>query len=465
MVEYFDPVMLARIQFAFTISFHIIFPAFTIGLASFLVVLEALRIKTGQNIYMEIYDLWIKIFALSFGMGVVSGLVLSYQFGTNWSEFSYRIGNVVGPLLGFEVLTAFFLEATFLGIMLFGRDKVSPRMHFTSTCIVAAGTLVSAFWILSVNSWMQTPTGYSIESNGVLMPENWFQIIFNPSFPYRFIHMITAAYLSTAFVVAGVSGWYFIKRKCIAHAKIMFIMSMLMALVVAPLQIFFGDLHGLNTLKYQPIKVAAMEGAWDTETNAPFRVFAVPDSSKETNNYSLEIPYLTSMILTHSVDGEVKGLKDWPASERPPVSIVFYSFRVMIAIGVMMALTGFIALYLFLKQKLFTATWFHRWCVLLSPSGFIAVLAGWFVTEVGRQPYSVFGVLKTSDLVSPVIGAEVLTSLLAFIVVYLFVFFMGTYYIINLIRKGPGNKDSMELYGQHGVHEPLRLSEILHLEK
>lgn len=465
MFEYFDAVMLARIQFAFTISFHIIFPAFTIGLASFLVVLEALRIKTGQKIYMEIYDLWVKIFALSFGMGVVSGLVLSYQFGTNWSDFSYKIGNVVGPLLGYEVLTAFFLEATFLGIMLFGRDKVSPRMHFTSTCIVAVGTLVSAFWILSVNSWMQTPTGYSVDVNGIFMPENWLQIIFNPSFPYRFVHMITAAYLSTAFVVAGVSGWYLIKGKCIAHAKIMFVMSMLMALFVAPLQILVGDLHGLNTLKYQPIKVAAMEGAWETETNAPFRVFAIPDSKLETNNYSLEIPYLTSMILTHSIDGEVKGLKDWSASERPPVGIVFYSFRIMLAIGVMMALTGFIALYLYFKKQLFSATWFHKWCLLLTPSGFVAVLAGWFVTEVGRQPYSVFGVLKTSDLVSPVIASEVLTSLIAFIVVYLFVFFMGIYYMVNLVKKGPGSADTMEFYGQHGVHEPVRLSEILHLEK
>lgn len=467
MLDFLDAVFLARVQFAFTVSFHILFPAFTIGLASFLVVLEALRIKTGQKVYMDIYDLWVKIFALSFGMGVVSGLVLSYQFGTNWSDFSYRIGNVVGPLLGYEVLTAFFLEASFLGIMLFGRDKVSPRMHFISTCIVAGGTLVSAFWILSVNSWMQTPTGYSITSEGVFMPESWLQIIFNPSFTYRFLHMITAAYLSTAFVVAGVAGWYLLNNKFLKHAKIMFVMSMLMALIVAPLQIIIGDFHGLNTLKHQPVKVAAMEGVWETETQAPLRLFAVPDQKNQTNNYSVEVPGLASLILTHSVDGTVKGLKEWPIEEQPPVAVVFYSFRIMVGIGILMALTGIIALILYTKHKLFTTKWFAKWCVLLTPSGFLALLAGWFVTEVGRQPYTVYGLLKTSDMVSPLQTHQVASSLLAFLIVYLFVFSMGVYYMLNLVKKGPGGElsDDEELYGQHGVHHPLTLSEIFHLNK
>lgn len=465
MSDLLDPVMLSRIQFAFTVSFHIIFPAFTIGLASFLVVIEALRIKTGQKIYEEIYDLWVKIFALSFGMGVVSGLVLSYQFGTNWSDFSHKVGNVVGPLLGYEVLTAFFLEASFLGIMLFGRNKVPPKIHFLSTCIVAFGTLISAFWILSVNSWMQTPTGYSVQANGVLMPENWLAIIFNPSFPYRFVHMITAAYLTTAFVVGGVSAWYLLKHKAVAHAKIMFAMSMGMALFVAPLQIFFGDLHGLNTLKHQPVKVAAMEGIWETEANASLRLFAIPDSEKETNSFSVEVPYLASMILTHSTDGKVKGLKAWPKSERPPVGIVFYSFRIMVGLGLLMALTGIIALFLYFRHTLFNTRWFLKLCLLLTPSGFIALLAGWFVTEVGRQPYVVYGLMKTGQVASPLASYQVLTSLLAFLVVYLFVFAMGVFYMLKIMRKGPEQPDTMELYGQHGVDRPINTAEIFHLAK
>lgn len=464
-LDSFDPVILARIQFAFTISFHIIFPAFTIGLASFLVVLDGLKLKTGQDIYAEIYDVWVKIFALSFGMGVVSGLVLSYQFGTNWSEFSYRIGNVVGPLLGYEVLTAFFLEASFLGIMLFGREKVSIKIHFLATCIVAVGTIISAFWILAVNSWMQTPAGYSINTEGIFMPENWLQIIFNPSFPYRFIHMLTAAYLTTAFVVGGASAWYLLKKKHFAHAKIMFFMSMLMALFIAPIQIFLGDLHGLNTLEHQPAKVAAMEGIWENEKQAALRLFAVPDSINEKNNFALEIPYLSSLILTHSFDGEVKGLKNWPKAERPPVNIVFYCFRVMVGLGLLMALTGFIALVLFLRHKLFSTKWFLRWCTLLTPSGFIAVLSGWFVTEVGRQPYLVYGLLRTSEVASPLTVQQVLISLLAFIFVYCFVFTMGVYYMIKIIKKGPGKKYHIDVYGQHGVAQPLTISEILHLNK
>ena len=462
-----DPVILSRIQFAFTIGFHIIFPAFTIGLASFLVVISALRIKTKQPIYEEIYNLWVKIFALSFGMGVVSGIVLSYQFGTNWSEFSHKVGNVVGPVIGYEVLTAFYLEASFLGIMLFGRKRVSPTMHFIATCIVAAGTLLSAFWILSAASWMQTPAGYSIGSDGVFVPENWLEILFNPSFPWRFIHMVLACYLTTAFVIGGTSAWYLLKHKHVKHAKIMFIMSMMMALVVAPLQIFFGDQHGLNTLKHQPIKVAAMEGAWDTETHAPFRIFAIPNQSKMKNNYSIKIPYASSLVLTHSLSGEVKGLKDWPKAEHPNVPLVFYSFRVMIAIGLLMAFVGVVALILFFKNKLFTTPWFLRLCIVLTPSGFIALLAGWVVTEAGRQPYLVYGLLKTADLVSPVPAHHILLSLISFVIVYFFVFSMGTYYMFNLVRKGPSALDEnleTELGVGHSVLKPLSVRDIFHLK-
>ena len=470
MLDSLDPVLLSRIQFAFTISYHIIFPAFTIGLASFLVVISALRIKTNEIIFEEIYNLWVKIFAVSFGMGVVSGIVLSYEFGTNWAEFSHRVGNVIGPLLGYEVLTAFFLEASFLGIMLFGRKRVSPKMHFMATCIVAIGTLISAFWILSAASWMQTPAGYSVDKNGIYHPESWLQILFNPSFPYRFVHMVIACYLSTAFLVGGASAWYLLKNKYVKHAKIMFFMSMLMALFVAPIQLIIGDLHGLNTLKHQPIKIAAIEGAWETETQAPFRIFTVPDQKEMKNNYTLEIPYGSSLILTHSLNGEIKGLKDWPRSEHPNVPFVFYSFRVMIGLGLLMVLTGIIALGLYYKNKLFTARWFLRWCILMSPSGLLAILAGWYVTEAGRQPYLVYGLLRTVDLASPIPAHQVLLSLTAFVVVYCFVFTMGAYYMLNLVRKGPGTtehkkNEDLDGYGEHSILKPLSVMEIFHLKK
>jgi cytochrome d ubiquinol oxidase subunit I len=436
MLSELDPILLARIQFAFTVSFHIVFPAFTIGLASWLAVVEGLWLKTGNKTYKEIYKFWIKIFAVCFGMGVVSGVVMSYQFGTNWSVFSDRVGSVIGPLLGYEVLTAFFLEASFLGIMLFGWNRVSDKMHFVSTLIVAVGTLVSAFWILAANSWMQTPQGFEIDSNGLLQPTNWLEVIFNPSFPYRFVHMILAAYLTTAFTVGGVAAWYLWKNRFVKHARIMFGMAMLMAVFVAPLQLIVGDLHGLNTLEHQPAKVAAMEGIWETEKGADLRLFAIPDQEAEKNHYEIVIPDAASLILTHDKDGEVKGLKEWAPEDRPPVAIVFWSFRVMVAIGMAMILTGIMAVILFLRKKLFEARWFQIWCMALTPAGFIALLAGWFVTEVGRQPYVAYGVIRTSDAVSPVLGEHVALSLLAFIVVYTVLFGAATYYILKLIGKG-----------------------------
>lgn len=444
-----DPVLLARIQFAFTISFHIVFPAFTIGLASWLAVVEGLWLKTKNPTYKEVYKFWVKIFAVCFGMGVVSGVVMSYQFGTNWSVFSDRVGSVIGPLLGYEVLTAFFLEASFLGVMLFGWSRVSDKMHFVSTVMVAIGTLISAFWILAANSWMQTPQGFEIDENGLLQPTSWMEIIFNPSFPYRFVHMTLAAYLTTAFTVGGVAAWYLWNKRHVAHARIMFGMAMIMAVFVAPLQLVVGDMHGLNTLEHQPVKVAAMEGIWETEKGADLRLFAIPDQDAEKNHYEIVIPNMASYILTHDFEGEVKGLKEWAPEDRPPVGIVFWSFRVMVAIGMAMILTGIMAAILFFRKKLFDSRLFQLWCMALTPTGFIALLAGWFVTEVGRQPYVAYGVIRTSEAVSPVLGEHVALSLLAFIVVYTALFGAATYYILKLIRRGiDTQKEGFEEHGK-----------------
>ncbi|MFP4159035.1 MAG: cytochrome ubiquinol oxidase subunit I [Desulfobacterales bacterium] len=452
MLENLDPVFLARVQFAFTVSFHIIFPSFTIGLASWLAVLEWRWLRTGKQVYADVYRMWVKIFAVTFGMGVVSGVVLSFQFGTNWSVFSDAGGNVLGPLLGYEVLTAFFLEASFLGIMLFGWNRVSPRMHFASTVIVAAGTLVSAFWILSANSWMHTPQGFRVGEQGLLYPVNWLEIIFNPSFPYRFVHMVTAAYLTTAFTVAGIGAFYLWRRRHQAHARVMLGMAMIMAVFVAPLQLVFGDMHGLNTFEHQPAKVAAMEGLWETTSGAPLLLFGWPDQEAELTRYKVEIPKLSSLILTHDLEGEVRGLKAWPEDERPPAAVVFWTFRIMVGLGLLMIATGVAAIVLYLKGRLFDSRWFQYWCMALTPSGFVAVLAGWFVTEVGRQPWIVQGVLRTEDAVSPVAGGPVALSLAAFILVYVFVFGAGSFYILHLIGKGP--EDGGDVYGAHGMESP-----------
>ncbi len=452
MLENLDPVLLSRIQFSFVIAFHILFPAFTIGLASWLAMLEWRFLSTGNSVYMEVYRMWVKIFAVAFGMGVVSGVVMSFQFGTNWSVFSDHGGNVLGPLLGFEVLTAFFLEASFLGVMLFGWERVSPKMHFAATLIVAAGTLISAFWILSANSWMQTPAGFRITDAGMPYPTDWMDIIFNPSFPYRFVHMVTAAYLTTAFTVGGIGAYYLWRDRYVPHARVMLGMAMIMAIFVAPLQLLFGDLHGLNTLKHQPVKVSAMEALWETRTGAPLVLFGWPDEKAETNRYALEIPKLSSLILTHDFNGEVRGLKDWPKDERPPVAVVFWAFRVMVGIGLLMIATGLIAVVLYFTRRLFTTRWFQLWCMAVTPAGFAAVLSGWIVTEVGRQPWVIYGVLRTRDAASPVIGLSVALSLAAFIIVYLCVFGAGSYYILQLIGKGPDTQNGV--YGEHGVKKP-----------
>ena len=458
MMKILDPVLLARIQFAFTITFHIVFPAFTIGLASWLAMVEWRYLKTGDEVYQEVYRMWVKIFAVTFGMGVVSGVVMSYQFGTNWSVFSDKIGSVLGPLLGYEVLTAFFLEASFLGIMLFGWNRVSKKMHFAATIIVAFGTLLSSFWILSANSWMQTPQGYRLGANGLLYPTDWMMVIFNPSFPYRLAHMVIAAYLTTAFVVGGIGAFYLWQKRHMGHARVMFGMAMIMAVFVAPLQPVLGDLHGLNTFEHQPAKVAAMEGLWETRRGAPLKLFGWPDQEEERTKYSMEIPKLSSLILTHSFDGEVRGLKEWPKDERPPVVWVFWSFRIMVGIGILMALTGVMAAVLFLRKKLFDTRWFQFWCMALTPAGFVAVIVGWFVTEIGRQPYIVYEVMRTSETISPVIGPNIAFSLFAFIVTYTFVFGAGSYYILRLIGKGPAATE--KAYGDHGIEAPPLVTDL-----
>lgn len=447
-----DPVLLARIQFAFTVSFHIIFPAISIGLSSFLAVVEGTWLITKKDHFRDVYMFWVKIFAVTFGMGVVSGIVMSYEFGTNWSVFSDRVANVLGPLLGFEVLTAFFLEASFLGIMLFGWGRVSKRMHFAATCIVAVGTLISAFWILSANSWMQTPQGFTLAQDGRLMPTDWIKIIFNPSFPYRLIHMVIAAYLTTAFFVGGVGSFFLLKNRNLAHARIMLGMAVMMAALVAPLQLFVGHAHGENTLHYQPVKVAAMEGNWDHEDNAPLFLFGIPSQEEETTKYGISIPGGASWVLTGDMGGKIPTLKAFPKENRPPVAWVFWSFRVMVAMGLLMIALGFISAVQYFRKKLFHSPWIHRCWIAMIPSGFMALLAGWFVTEIGRQPWTAYGVIRTTESVSPaIIGPQVAWSLMAFIVLYTIIFAAGVYYILKIIHKGLGDSQRDEFYYKHGI--------------
>ncbi len=435
-----DALALARLQFAFTVSFHIIFPAFSIGLASYLAVLNALSLITGRQVYLRLFNYWKKIFAVAFGMGVVSGIVMSYQFGTNWAVFSDKAGPVLGPLMGYEVLSAFFLEAGFLGVMLFGRERVGPTLHFFATAMVALGTFMSAFWILSVNSWMQTPAGYSVNAAGQFVVEDWIAVIFNPSFPYRLVHMLLAAYLTTALVVGAVGGLHLLKaRKGTSNedAKTMFSMAMWMIACTAPLQIIAGDFHGLNTLEHQPAKIAAMEGHFETHTGAPLILFGLPNPDEQRIDAKIAIPKLGSLILKHDPNGVIRGLNEWAPEERPPVGILFWSFRVMVGLGIAMLVLGLWSLLMRVRGKLYQAPWLHRTAVLMGPAGFIAVLAGWITTEVGRQPYTVYGLLRTAQSVSAIDAPAVGASLLGFIVVYFSMFGAGIFYILRLMRKTP----------------------------
>lgn len=431
--------ILARIQFAFTVSFHFIFPAFSIGLASYLAVLEALWLRTGRAVFLDLFKFWLKIFAIAFGMGVVSGIVMSYQFGTNWSVFSDKAGPVIGPLMAYEVLTAFFLEAGFLGVMLFGMNRVGKKLHFAATCMVAVGTFISAFWILSVNSWMHTPTGWAMNDVGQFVPGgSWLDIIFNPSFPYRLVHTVTAAYLTTALAVGGVGAWHLIKGHDTEAVRTSFSMAMWMAAIVAPIQIFIGDLHGLNTLEHQPAKVMAMEGHYESHPDgAPLILFGIPDDEQETVHAAVEIPKLSSLILKHDLDAPLEGLKTIPREDRPPAEIVFWSFRIMVGLGFLMFALGLWSLLARLRGRLFNWTWLHRFALLMGPSGFVAVIAGWVTTEVGRQPWVVYGLLRTKDAVAPIDAAAVSASLTAFVVVYFVVFGIGTFYILKLMSSPP----------------------------
>ncbi|MBU1605272.1 MAG: cytochrome ubiquinol oxidase subunit I [Alphaproteobacteria bacterium] len=459
MFDSVDALLLARIQFAFTVSFHFIFPAFSIGLASFLAVLEGLWLKTGKQLYLDLFKYWLKIFAIAFAMGVVSGIVMSYQFGTNWSVFSDRAGPVIGPLMAYEVLTAFFLEAGFLGVMLFGMERVGKKLHFAATLMVAVGTFISAFWILSVNSWMHTPVGFEMGANGQFLPgDSWFAIVFNPSFPYRLVHTVTAAYLTTAFVVGGVGAWHLLRDRSNLHARKMFSMAMWMAALVAPVQIFVGDMHGLNTLEHQPQKVMAMEGHFDSHPDgAPLILFGIPDNEEKTVHYAIEIPKLSSLILKHDLDAPLAGLDTIPDDEEPPVGIVFWSFRIMVAIGFAMLGLGLWSLLARWRGGLYRWSWLHRAALVMAPSGFVAVIAGWVTTEVGRQPYVIYNLMRTADAASPLDAPAVGASLVAFVLVYFTVFGFGTWYILRLMSHHPHT-------GEYGVKRgdtgPIRTAGI-----
>src|SRR4030088_2737206 len=438
MFDGLDAVVLARAQFAFTVSFHIIFPAFSIGLASYLAVLEALWLWTGREVFINLFNYWLKIFAVAFGMGVVSGIVMSYQFGTNWSAFSDKTGPVVGPLMAYEVLTAFFLEAGFLGVMLFGLERVGHKLHFMATLMVAIGTLISAFWILSANSWMQTPAGYAVNADGQFVPADWLKVIFNPSFPYRLVHMVLAAYLTTALVVGAVGAFHLLRDSHLAGPRVMFSMAMWMATLVAPIQILAGDQHGLNTLAHKPAKVMAMEGHYRSYPDgAPLVLFGLPDQAAGKIRYSIEVPQLASLILKHSLDAPLAGLDTVPRENWAPVPITFWPFRIMGGLGFLIMGLGLFSLLMRRRGKTYETRLLHMFAMAMGPAGFIAVLAGWITTETGRQPFTVYGLLRTAESASPLAAPAVASSLLAFVIVYFIVYAAGLTYLFRLMASAP----------------------------
>ncbi|MDO1527232.1 cytochrome ubiquinol oxidase subunit I [Fulvimonas sp. R45] len=427
---------LSRLQFAFVMSFHIIFPAFTIGLAAWLAFLEGVWLVKRTDLWRDLYFFWMRIFAVAFAMGVVSGIVMSFQFGTNWAGFSIVAGNVVGPLLNYEVLTAFFLEASFLGVMLFGWKRVSHRLHFFATCMVSLGTLLSSFWIMSANSWMQTPAGYALR-HGVFYPVDWWRVIFNPSFPVRLPHMVLAAFICTAMVVGGTSAAYLLGRRFEDKSRMMLKLALAFLAIVMPLQIVVGDMAGQVVREYQPAKLAAIEARWDTTRAVPLALFAWPDERAEANRYAVEVPHLGSLILTHSWNGAVQGLKDFPPDQRPPVKIPFFSFRVMVGLGLLMLLLAWVGLWRWRRGTLASGRGYLKCWVALIPAGFVALLTGWWVAEVGRQPWVVQGLMRTSAAASDVPAGSVLASLLTFVVVYAGIFGAGLWYLLRLFREGP----------------------------
>ena len=432
-----DPLILSRLQFAWVIGWHILLPAFTVGLASFIAFLEGAYALTKSPVFISLSQFWLRIFAISFGMGVVTGIVMPFQFGTNWSRFSDAAGNIISPLLAYEALFAFFLEATFLGVLLFGRKLVPPSMHFVAALLVAAGTLFSSFWILATNSWMQTPAGYEI-IDGRFFPRDWWEIVFNPSFPYRLAHTVSAFYVTTAFVVLG-AGAYTVRRgKSLPEGRMMLRLALWFLAIFVPVQIVLGDAHGLNTLAYQPAKLAAIEGLWEGGRGVPASIIGWPDQKAERNLGEIAIPRLGSLYLTHSWDGEVKGLKDFPADERAPVAIVYFAFRIMVGIALLMLLVVAAGFALMAKGRLDHTVWYLRLCQTASCFGFIAVIAGWTTTEVGRQPWTVFGLFRTADSVSPSLaGADVLLSLLLYAAVYLVIYPVGLFHMLRIVWRGP----------------------------
>lgn len=435
---------LARFQFAFTVSFHFIFPAFSIGLASYLAVLEGLWLKTGRDVYLVLFKYWLKIFAIAFGMGVVSGIVMAYQFGANWAAFSDKAGPVIGPLMAYEVLSAFFLESGFLGVMLFGLDRVGKKLHFLATCLVAIGTTISAFWIIVVNSWMQTPQGFGIAENGQFYALDWLSVIFNPSMPYRLAHTLLGAYLTTALVVGAVGGFHLLKDRRLGRAaqpatRIMFAMAMGMVAVTAPLQVLAGHEHGVNTLEHQPAKIAAIEGHYESHDRAaPLILFGIPDDKRQVMHNKIQIPAVGSLVLQHDIEAPTMGLDKVAPENRAKVAFPFFAFRVMVGLGLLMLVLGGWAAWAYRRGRLFDTPWLHRAALAMGPAGFVAVLAGWITTETGRQPFTVFGLLRTADSVSPLAAPAVAASLIAFIVVYFFVFGVGTWFIMKLMAGEPG---------------------------
>ncbi len=444
MPGHLDSVILARAQFAFTVSFHFIFPSLSIGLASYLAVLEALWLKTRQGVYANLYRYWLKIFAVLFGMGVVSGVVLSYQFGTNWSVFAGKAGPIIGPLMAYEVMTAFFLEGGFLGVMLFGISKVGKRTHFLATCMVALGTLISATWIIAANSWMQTPVGFAVNARGQFVPAgSWLPIIFNPSFPLRLVHTVIACYLTTSLLVGAAGAWHLLEDRTNAGARKMFSMAMWMAALVTPIQMLAGDLQGRNTLEHQPVKVLAMEGDYGPSPHgAPLILFGLPSDRQARVRDELSLPHLGSLILKHDPDAPLPGLTDFPRNAWPPVPIVFWSFRIMVALGLAMLGLGLWSLLARARKRLYEWKGLHRAAVLMGPAGFFAVIAGWVTTEVGRQPYTVYGLLRTAQSHSPVAAPAVASSLIAFVLVYFGAFGAGIYYLLRLMASPPGPAES-----------------------
>ena len=459
-----DPLFLSRLQFAFLIVFHFLLPAFTIGLATYIAVLEGVHLWTRNPVFLRVSNFWIRIFAVSFGLGVVSGIVMPFQFGTNWSRYSEITSNIIAPLMGYEGLTAFFLEAAFLGVLLFGRKLVPPWAHFLSACLVAFGTLLSSFWILAANSWMHTPAGFELV-NGIFIPTDWFAVIFNPSFLFRLMHTVTAVYLTTAFTVIGVAAYYLRGGRHVEESRVMLLMGIGLTTILVPLQLVLGDLHGINTLEHQPAKLAAMEGLWETGPGQPAVLFAIPDEQSESNHAEIAIPNLASWYLTHDSAGVVTGLKDFKPADRPPVVPVFVGFRVMVAMWAIMFLLTASAWYLKLKGRLFDSPRFLRACTWSIPVGYIAVTAGWVTTEAGRQPWTVQGLLRTADSVSPSLsGGDVIVSFVLYVIVYALIFGAGTFYLVRLARRGP--RDTTEARDLRMGDRPARpMSAAIELEQ